>query len=277
MESYDTYYYYCTVEDLYIKEEVAVGSPSPTMCKNNANHVITKIVVNKGIDHEKIANVGINTHTQIDTHINNTNNPHYVSLDQISPLTTKGDLITQNSSITVRLAVGNDGMVPIANSTQDCGIVWGFPLLWWVIRDQKSNGSNGGTFSANSWVKRDLNELNVNSGSDVSLGTNEFTLVSGKYNIKIDAPAFNVGSHQCRLYNATDASVVEYGLSAYSKNSPHSSQTSSVLNTQITIEESKTFWIEHYCSNTNTNDGLGRACGFGQVEIYTQVIISKLL
>jgi len=46
----------------------------------------------------------------------------------ISPLTTKGDLLTDNGSGPVRLPVGSDGQALVADSTQADGIKWGSVL-----------------------------------------------------------------------------------------------------------------------------------------------------
>lgn len=90
------------------------------------------------IDHTSIANRGTNTHSQIDSHISSTSNPHSVTKAQVgltnvtddaqvkaSIGTTKGDLITFTASATpARLAVGTDTHVLTADSSTATGLKW---------------------------------------------------------------------------------------------------------------------------------------------------------
>jgi hypothetical protein len=47
------------------------------------------------------------------------------SLDDLSPVTTKGDLMARNASMIARLPVGSDGSALLADSTQTTGLRWG--------------------------------------------------------------------------------------------------------------------------------------------------------
>ena len=76
------------------------------------------------IDHTAIQNIGTNTHAQIDTHIASTSNPHSVTIDQVTPTTTKGDILVENGSNVVRLAVGTDDQVLTADSSTATGLTW---------------------------------------------------------------------------------------------------------------------------------------------------------
>ena len=76
------------------------------------------------ISHLNIQDIGSNTHAQIDTHISSTANPHSVTIDQVTPTTTKGDIIVENGTNAVRLGVGADGQVLKANSAVAEGVEW---------------------------------------------------------------------------------------------------------------------------------------------------------
>ena len=76
------------------------------------------------INHTSLSNIGTNTHAQIDTHIVSTTNPHSVGIDQVTPTTTKGDLIADNGSNAVRFGIGSNGQVLTADSAQSTGMKW---------------------------------------------------------------------------------------------------------------------------------------------------------
>jgi hypothetical protein len=78
-------------------------------------------------DHTDLSNIGTNTHAQIDTHIASTANPHSVDIDDVTPTTTKGDIIVENGSNAVRLAVGTNNQVLTADSSEATGVKWATP------------------------------------------------------------------------------------------------------------------------------------------------------
>jgi hypothetical protein len=57
-------------------------------------------------------------------HIISTANPHSVTIDQVSPLTTKGDLLVHNGVGSIRLPVGIDGYCLVADSSNPNGVDW---------------------------------------------------------------------------------------------------------------------------------------------------------
>lgn len=60
---------------------------------------------------------GAASSSALSTHIADHNNPHVVTLGQISPLTTRGDLLTRDASTHVRLGIGSTGTVLRSNGT----------------------------------------------------------------------------------------------------------------------------------------------------------------
>lgn len=76
------------------------------------------------IDHTNLQNIGVNTHEQIDTHIASTNNPHAVTINQITPTTTKGDLLVETGSNVIRLPVGTTGDILFGQPNETSGVQW---------------------------------------------------------------------------------------------------------------------------------------------------------
>ena len=211
-----------------------------------------------------------------------TKNSSGTVLELDTPLTTKGDILSRSSSGISKLGLGADGQVLTVNSSQSLGLEWvnaatgSLDVSIGFIQDQKVIGTNGGTFTSGSWITRDLNTLIENAGGDVSLSSNQITLVSGNYKIYITAPAYFVGSHQIRLRNVTDntTNLIGTNQDTRSTNARLATQNRSVINGYFEITSSKTFEIQHICTETKSLDGLGRATGFG-TEIYTSIIIAK--
>ncbi len=137
------------------------------------------------------------------------------------------------------------------------------------LKDVKSAGTNGGTLTANTWTVRDLNILEGNVNF-CTLNANQFTLTAGSYLINIKAPACDVYAHQIKLLNTSELSEI-MGLSSYSTGGV---TTYAELNTTLTIDTSQTFEVQHICSKTSSNIGLGRSNGWGE-EVYTFVTIQK--
>lgn len=105
-------------------KKVDAGSTKISIFDDIVNNKLDIDIQESNIIHQNISGAGINTHTQIDSHISSTSNPHSVTLQQITPTTTKGDLMVQNSSTVVRHPIGPDSSILVADSTLVRGIKW---------------------------------------------------------------------------------------------------------------------------------------------------------
>jgi hypothetical protein len=194
-------------------------------------------------------------------------------------LTTKGDLIVRNATVTTRLPVGTNGQVLTADSVDPLGVVWANPgaitSITAYIREEQSIGTNGGTFTSGSWTTRILNTIDTNGGSFISLAANQITLTVGTYIIEATAPGNRVASHKIRFQNITDNTTAIIGTSTISSNSNQNTDSRSILKNKITIASTKVFELQHRCTTNRTNDGLGSATGF-EIEIYSIVSITKI-
>lgn len=143
--------------------------------------------------------------------------------------------------------------------------------------EQTTSGTPGGSFTANVWSVRTLNNEKYDTYNlgTLNTGTSQFSLNSGVWQIRAEAPAYGVGKHQCRIFNATDGVVVSNGDSSYSSTS-NSSISVAVGTVSITPGLTKTFQIEHRCEVTRLTNGFGIACSFGNNEVYTIVTCTKI-
>ena len=159
----------------------------------------------------------------------------------------------------------------LLNSTASLGKFASYALL----KDTKSQNTDGGTFTSGDWRTRDLNSEISDEDGIVSISSNQFTLAAGNYLIKFQAPALKVNFHQSRLRNITD-SINYNGTSSYSENGSTAVQNESFGVARVAITGSKVFEVQHRCTSTKTTDGFGQpAYGFGDESIYTLVEIYK--
>lgn len=148
------------------------------------------------------------------------------------------------------------------------------------VVDQKSSGTDGGTFTSGSWQTRDLNTVVTNEISGASLASNQITLADGTYYISASAPGYFVQNHKARLRNITHGSDEIIGSSEFSDaagSSPRPSTTRSFISGRLTVSGGpKDYEIQHQCNVTRATDGFGRDTGFGVNEVYTIVEIWKV-
>jgi hypothetical protein len=143
-----------------------------------------------------------------------------------------------------------------------------------LLQDQKSSGTDGGTFTAGAWQTRVLNTEVFDTGNNCTLASNQFTLLAGTYEIYSTAVAGQCDGHQSRLANITDSTFI-YGTTLNSSPVNTDVYNDSTINGIFTISTSKTFEIQHRCSNTRNTDGFGLAATLGTNEIYVSVFLRK--
>ena len=144
-----------------------------------------------------------------------------------------------------------------------------------IIADQKSSGTDGGSFSSGGDRTRDLNTEIADADGIVSISSNQFTLQAGTYLIRGSAPAYNVGRHIAWIYDVTNSANVGYfGTSQHSYNGV---VTSSFFYGRHTISGATVYEIRHKCE-TSQSVGFGIESGSSYVNLtntYTVVQIFK--
>lgn len=185
----------------------------------------------------------------------------------------QGDILYRGASSWARLAAGEVTQY-LKSGGAGANPSWsygsGAPDV--IIEDQKSSGTDGGTFSSGADRTRTLNTLVRNVGTLVTLSSNQFTLPAGTYYIEWSAPAMQVHNHQTLLYNVTAATTVARGTSEFTNNGGTYASNFSHGSAVVTVAVSTAFEIRHRSQLTGTTFGFGRAGGLG-TEIYTRVKI----
>ena len=149
----------------------------------------------------------------------------------------------------------------------------------WYITDQKTTGTNGGTFTSGSWQTRNLNTLTKPSGTgtDITVSSNILSIATGTYKVLITAPGMRVSSHKSRLRNTTDGVTELVGSSANIASSTTTGTVSVILGILVVASGPKNYTVEHQCATTRNTDGFGLAAGFSEVEIYTSCVFEKIV
>ena len=164
-------------------------------------------------------------------------------------------------------------LIPIEQWTSDVTFLAAVPVQKVAfLRDVKSSGTDGGTFTSGAWQTRDLNTIEGDS-EIVSLSANQFTLQAGKYVIEASAPAWSVNYHKSKIRNITGSSDAILGSSMYTNSG--ATNCSTIYGTLI-VNSPTVFELQHRCSVTGANTGLGVPATFGVDEVFAQVKITKL-
>ena len=154
------------------------------------------------------------------------------------------------------------------------GTTFGSALLH--VRDEKSNGNDGGSNTTGSFGVRTLNTVLTNEISGASLASNQITLPSGTYFIIAQASGYACDKHKLKLRNTTDSSDTIIG-SSERVGTASNSQSRSILSGRFTIAGQKVFEIQHRLDTTGAgSDGLGVRSNMSVTEVYTDVQIWKV-
>ncbi len=143
-----------------------------------------------------------------------------------------------------------------------------------VLVDEKTQNTNGGTFTSGAWRTRDLNTEVSDPDGIVTLSSNQFTLGAGTYLIAWECPAYRCDFNQTRLYDITGDAAIESGMSNYALSTAQYWNVS-IGSAVISPTASNVYEIQHYASSTRANDGFG-VRGNAGVERFTRVTITKL-
>lgn len=142
------------------------------------------------------------------------------------------------------------------------------------IREEQVSGTNGGDFIFGDWRTRTLNTKIIDSGGFASLASNQITLVAGTYRVKALGPAHTVSKNKLRLRNITDGTDLIIGSSERAFAADNTVTQANLIGV-IVLADTKVIELQHRCETTRTTYGFGIACGFGVIEVYSQIELWK--
>ena len=174
--------------------------------------------------------------------------------------------------------IGVYSMATLVKRLNTLGNVTGAIQKTTFLKDVKSVGTAGGTFTSGVYQTRVLNTQEGDT-SFCSLSANQFTLQPGTYEIEASAPAHFCNLNKIKLYNITTSSDSIIGSSSDLSTVVGMSAivSRSVLSGRITLTTASIFELQHHCTVTAATNGLGVAVNFGtEVEVYSIVKITKI-
>lgn len=189
----------------------------------------------------------------------------------------QGDLLLYGAS-------GAPGVLNIGTAGQFLAVNSGATALEYVTRvwpdtihvqDQKSAGTDGGTFTNGAWRTRDLNTALTNEITGASLSSNRITLPAGTYEARGSAPASFCDLHKTKVVDVTNTADLIIGQAAQS-NSSTAIVTHSLFAGRFTLADTAAIEVQHQCETTRATDGLGVGAGFSEVEVFTDILIHKI-
>jgi len=141
-----------------------------------------------------------------------------------------------------------------------------------MLRDEKTSGTDGGTFTSGSWQTRVLNTEAFDTAGFVTLSSNQFTLDAGTYFVRAYALVYVVDGHKLRIRNITDSSDTLVGGSHHAQSNAAGAGPAFVSG-RFTIAGTKTFELQHRCQTTRATNGMGTNSAFGVNEVYAEIEI----
>lgn len=143
------------------------------------------------------------------------------------------------------------------------------------VREEQASGTDGGTFTAGSYLTRVLNTTKVNTIAGASLASNRVTLPAGTYDINGVGTVRGVDYNKVRIYDVTHSAVLLIGPSNWNS-STYAGGPYAWVRGRITLTEETVLEMQHRCTTTFASTGFGKAVSFGDAEVYSELIVWKV-
>ena len=145
------------------------------------------------------------------------------------------------------------------------------------VRDEKSDGTSGGTSVSGTVHIRDLNIIKTNGIDGASISSNQITLPAGTYEVIATAPAFRCGDHKAYIYDTTAAADLVIGSNQWTVPTTSGDMSTSFVKGRFILSIESVLALRQWIAVGRTTNGLGPATrNSGQVEVYSDVYIRKI-
>jgi hypothetical protein len=138
--------------------------------------------------------------------------------------------------------------------------------------EYQASGTNGGSSTAGSFIKRTLNTTLTNSITGCTLTASVIALPAGTYEFTSNSITLNGNQSQNKLRNTTDSTDVLFSTNELQGNG---SATNPIIGS-FTITGTKNFEIQYRVITAKATDGLGADCSFTTSNCYTSCFIRKV-
>ena len=144
------------------------------------------------------------------------------------------------------------------------------------FQDVKTINVGGGSYTAGTWVTRDLNYPVFNAISGCSLSNNRITLPPGAYLLIGRAPAYLIAYHFARFYNYSDGAYIGQNGTKSRTTSASGDIHHAMAFAWLNLSASKEIELRHYGSATYATTGLGTPANYVVPEVYSEVVVLKI-
>ena len=173
------------------------------------------------------------------------------------------ELAAPDNSSALNVSAAAHGLCPIL--PDDAGLVLNGKGLWTTppgsladyvqLQDQKTSGTDPGSFGSGTWRTRDLNARLYDPNGFSSLVANRFSLLKGLYYIVAHADAHQVSTNRLRIWSVTRGQLL-IGMSAcavrktvYDQHVNGSDQAIVAGQLEVTVSW-EAFELQHRCTTS---------------------------
>ena len=192
-----------------------------------------------------------------------------------------GDVAINTNKFNITASSGDTTIAGTLNTTGLISSATGILTPTAIFEDKQTAGTAAQTLTTGAWRTRRLNVSTYNNITGASLSSNQITLLAGNYLFygyaKIgDNTSNQPVRSQLRLYNITDASVIQSGTNGYNNAGANAMSTLDTIIGYFSIAASKVLELQHQVQQTCIGGASINATFTVSHEIYASIQLVKV-